>query len=462
MKGKKQTINKLHLPFLLLVVLISLRVQSQEVKGFAYYDSLTYSLYTGGSWKALRVAGNEALDSGIDYYYLRVRTGIALYHMRRYRASVSQFEKALEYNSGDPFVLQYLYYAYLESGRSPDAAMLASEHKEIITTVPGVKGRFAKLFYTEGGITPDASPVLSASELLGAEGIYGESEVYKEQMYYHAGLNLQFLPAMSVYAGVSVLDLNKQHRFIFPFYNTQSQSSIKDTAINYQFRQNEFYASASFLGKAGITITPAFHSVSGNPTLTYSLTDGNSYSISEYKYRYNHYVFSLSGTKELGNFTLGLNGSYAKLESTGNQKQVGASLTWYPFGNLDLYTTTSFTGLMLEKTNRLIIDGSIGGKILPKVWLEGTFTSGRLSWYNEKNAFVVYNLLSETINYRMGANLIYTLGPHLDLSLMYRFYERENEFFNAVINQDNGERVIVSNKNKFQNYSFFGGLKWKF
>ncbi len=461
MKEKKHTINTLRILLLLLVVLISLRVQSQETKGFAYYDSLTYSLYTSGSWKELNAAGNEALDSGLDYYYLRARIAIALYNLRNYRAAVSQFEKAMEFNSNDPFVLQYLYYAYLEAGRSPDAVMLTSEHKQIIPTVPGVTGKFVKSIYTEGGITPDASPVLSASELLGTEGIYGESDVYKEQMYYHAGLNLQFLPAMSVYAGVSVLDLNKQHRFIFPFYNTQGHSSIKDTAINYQFRQSEFYFSASFLGRTGITITPAFHSLSGNPTLTYSTALGNSYNISEYKYRYNHYVFSLSGTKELGNFTLGLNGSYANLASTGSQKQVGTSLTWYPFGNLDLYATTSITGLMLEKTNKLIIDGSIGGKILPKVWLEGTYTGGGLSYYNEKNAFVAYNL-SETINYRIGANLIYTLAPHLDLSLMYRFYERENEFLNAVINKDNGEIEIVSNKNKYQNYSFFGGLKWKF
>ena len=184
MKEKKHTINTLRILLLLFVVLISLRVQSQEAKGFALYDSLTYSLYTSGNWKALKVAGNDALDSGLDYYYLHARMAIALYNLRNYRAAVSQFEKAMEFNSDDPFVLQYLYYAYLEAGRSPDAVMFTSEHKQIIPTVPGVTGKFVKSFYTEVGITPDASHVLSTSELLGTEGIYGESDVYKEQMYY--------------------------------------------------------------------------------------------------------------------------------------------------------------------------------------------------------------------------------------------------------------------------------------
>ncbi len=461
MPENRRMMNKLKLLLFLIAALTSLQVKSQEAKGFAYYDSLTFSLYKSGNWKALEVASAEALRSGLDFYYLRARMGVALYNTKNYRTSVTHFEKAQAFNSDDPFVLEYLYYAYLESGRSADATKLASEHKGIITAVPGAKGNLVKSFFVEGGITPDAAPRLTTSELVGADRIYGETDIYNQQSYFHAGINLQLLPATMVYASASALNLNKQHRFAFPVYNNQGQSSIKDTTVDYQFLQREFYVAASFVPGSGITINPAFHSMSGNPTLTYSIAAGNSYSIGEYEYPFNHYVFSLSGTKDLGHFTFGINGSYAKLTSTGNQKQVGTSITWYPFGNLNLYATTALTGFFQGNNKRLIVDQSIGGRILPEVWLEGTFTGGDLSYYNEKNAYVVYNL-TETINYRLGANLIYTLSPHIDLSLMYRFYERENEYFNYSLNTETMEVTLISNKIKYQNYSIFGGLKWKF
>ena len=460
MPENKRMIYKLPIFLLLFAIFISLRVQSQESKGYRYYDSLTYHLYSAGNWKSLKVAGAEALGSDLDYYYLRVRMGIALYKMQNYRASASHFEKALKFNAHDPFALQYLYAAYLESGRNIEAAKLAASYKDIITTVPGATGRFVNSVYAEMGITPNSLPGQNAASLMGKESLYGESDLISEQKYYHAGISLQLSPAISMYTGAAVLDINKQRRFAYASLNAQGINTFSDTAIDYQFRQTELYVSASAALGYGITLTNAFHLMKGNPPIINSMKENGIYTFREYLNPYNHYVLSLSATKAMGNFSLGINGSYARLGSMGNQKQFGTSITWYPFGNLKLYNTGSLTGLLLGNTKRFIVDEAIGGRILPKIWLEGTFTKGDMSYYNEKNAFVVYNQ-SETIIYRIGANLIYTLSPHLDLSLMYRFYGRENEYANKKFSMGTGGDILITNNFKYNNYSFFGGLKWK-
>ncbi|MEZ4999985.1 MAG: hypothetical protein R2727_04750 [Bacteroidales bacterium] len=41
--------------------------QGQQGKDFSYYDSLTYSQYTGSRWKELTASSREAISLGHDF-----------------------------------------------------------------------------------------------------------------------------------------------------------------------------------------------------------------------------------------------------------------------------------------------------------------------------------------------------------------------------------------------------------
>jgi tetratricopeptide (TPR) repeat protein len=443
-------------------MILSLRVFGQEQQNFVYYDSLTFTLYSRKEWKELVSIKNEALTNGYDYYYLRMRLGIAYYEMKKFRASVPYFEKSLAFNTDDTTALKYLYFAYLESGRNGDATLLAKKHKEKLGTISGADAKVISSVYTEGGYTTGVSTTLNPYNLMGSDGIYGEEDCFTSQAYYHFGIQMQPLPALRIYLGGSILEIGKQKHFSYTTLDEPGNTWIvTDYILPYNFRQNEFYIAAPYKPVSGLTITPAYHFMNGNyPMVNSSYTDNN-YTFNKSDQPYNHYVISVSAAKELGNFTLGLMGSYAELTSTGMQLQTGVSVTWYPMGNLDLYTTSSITGFESGTDKRIIFDQLVGGKIAPRLWLEGSVTTGNLSLYNEKNAFVVYNL-PENIVFRCSANLIFTLNSHIDLSLMYRYYTREYEYYNYSKNLYTGELFLNTNTMKYQNQSFFGGLKWKF
>jgi hypothetical protein len=491
-------LNKLLKSLLFFALLISVNSYGSGTRTYAYYDSLTYDLYTHQQWKKLTIAGNEALNDGYDYYYLRIRVGVAYYQLKNYRQSVTQFRKALQFNSSDAFATENLYFALRESGMNEEAYQLASLNKALLSET-GFKKNPLEFIYAEGSYTTDAIKEREAYPLMGNDSIYGEENTYAGQSYFHAGAGLHLLPSLSFYLGYSGLGIDKEKHIsgntirnhldsiadtiYSKDYYYSFQRRLYDTLIPYKVNQKEFYASASWIALPGLIITPAFHYISGTTqtftsayqllpridTAYYLKTDStwhffndtvSRYVVTQKRNNFSNYVFSLSLTKQWRNFSFGLYGSYASLTTTGKQKQAGASVTWYPFGNLNLYETTRFTGFFYKNDKRLIFDQSLGGKVAPRTWLEGSLTLGNLSLYNEKNAFIAYNLM-DRITMRTGANLIFSMNRHIEISLMYRFYTKEYNYLYYLKSPAGQPLVPVTVTNKYNNQSIIGGIKWK-
>ena len=94
------------------------RTEGQDEYDFNLYNSETYRLYLEEEWDSLIILGKAALNQDMDYYYLRMRLGIAFYQKKNYRVAANHFTRALEMNQGDPAALEYLYYARLMAGQS--------------------------------------------------------------------------------------------------------------------------------------------------------------------------------------------------------------------------------------------------------------------------------------------------------------------------------------------------------
>ena len=80
------------LQLIIITGFIALNLSGQS---FVKIDSATYAQYLAGDWKTLVREGKAALDQDVDYYYLRMRMGIAYYELENYRAAIDQLNQSL-------------------------------------------------------------------------------------------------------------------------------------------------------------------------------------------------------------------------------------------------------------------------------------------------------------------------------------------------------------------------------
>lgn len=139
--------RRTYLKFLVLLSMIfCLRVPAQVAMDYATTDSVSYRLYEEKSWTELEDYCGKAIGAGIDYYYLRMRAGIASYELQHYRKAIVHFQKALEFNSGDPVAGSYLYGSYILAARYEDARRLSAGFDSSTVSVLGLQKNSAVAF----------------------------------------------------------------------------------------------------------------------------------------------------------------------------------------------------------------------------------------------------------------------------------------------------------------------------
>ena len=103
------------LSFLTLFMCNAQKLTSEQV------DSQTLSSFENKEFSNTILIGNEALKQGIDFYFLRYRIGVSYFEKTNYEASIIHLEKAKEFDSNDPVLLEYLYYSYIYTNRNEKA-----------------------------------------------------------------------------------------------------------------------------------------------------------------------------------------------------------------------------------------------------------------------------------------------------------------------------------------------------
>ena len=98
---------------------------SQQPLSLVSVDAQTYSQWQKKDWDGLIATGKQALKADIDFYYLRVRLGIAYYEKKNDHMALHHVEKAYKLQSNESYLKEYLYYSYLFAGREADAMAFA-------------------------------------------------------------------------------------------------------------------------------------------------------------------------------------------------------------------------------------------------------------------------------------------------------------------------------------------------
>jgi hypothetical protein len=470
---------------------------------FATVDRETYRLYLEQKWDSVTIVGKKGIKEGVDYFYLRLRMGIAYYWQKKYLPAVEHLNRAREFNSSDPIAIEFLYMAYLAAGKVDDANALSSDMPQEMKQRLKVEYKLFDKIHLEGGYTFSSDSKTAASPyLMGSDSIYGEQDLYGNHSYYNLALDINLTPRINLTFAYNYLNFKKTEYFQYSYtqehldsttnflwgyanhYSWNQETSSYSTA--YTVKQHELFLGSSIQLANGLKIKPAFHylyvsypeisSTYNGKTVTDTLAvnyvtdqirtysyERSSYSYQRKKTRLSNYLASITITKDFSRFTSGLSASYSNLNFN-EQVQVGWSLTWFPLGNTNFYGYTHFIGFFEGEESRLIFQQHIGGKVLPRVWLDASAIIGNLTNANLSNGYIIYNNTGN-IKYRLGLAVDFTITKHLGLTVNYQYFKNESAQLYYLEKETQNQQinaVQATQFNPYQTHTLIGGITWKF
>ncbi|RZS97942.1 tetratricopeptide repeat protein [Cecembia calidifontis] len=432
-------------------------VYAQQQKSLSEVDRVTYELFLQKNWDGLIAEGNQALNQGMDYYYLRVRMGIAYYEKQNYHLAARHFEKALEMNYTEEYVKEYLYYSYLFSGRQADAQVLASSFPDSLkrktnTDQPGfVTGLDLAYNYT-GIADPAILDDFTSNVPLDRDGA---QFIPRQHHYFFIGLQHHLSPRLSFYHGYSHLQVSHLR------YVQASEEAVKEN--DFPSTLHQYYASANLLVAKGFSVSGGIHFINsgynsitqivsgspGRPTIRSVATRVNNNDLVAFASLYKRFDF----------ITLGAS-YYRGTVADFIQNQTDIRLILYPFGNLNLYTIT--TGSYQNQdykdgniNNRTILDQQIGAKINNWLWAEAYGTFGELENFFLKDGLVIFNRM-DLVKQRLGGRLILLPAPKWSLTLDYSYMSNQSQFIQVPFTGEN------FNQKNYQIHSITAISSWKF
>lgn len=416
-------------------------------------DKETYALWQKGDWKNLIVVGKQALKSNIDFYYLRVRMGIAYYETKNYHTAIYHLEKAYNINQQESYLKEYLYYSYLYAGRYMEAQIIYSTFDSLLQKKIGYK---KKSYVDAVNIQYGLSIIADDSVIEDFPTDYtapndGLQEITKSLKTFSFGLKHDIYPKFSL--NHSYTNIKKES------YEHLIVDGTIETFDNYQSSVNQYYLSGNSRVAKSLNLLYGVHIVNIRyPIKVTYFRQGNLFTKTETANKTDLVGF-ISVYKDLKYFTLGASASFANLNSA-IQAQGDLSLTTYPLGNLNLYTTSTAS---FQRENyssgthkdEFVFNQLIGFKTLKFLWIEGHITFGNLTNFVANNGASIFNGIG-TIKQRVGGRAIVLINPKINVQLSYTYNQMESYFIESM-NVDKKHDPI-----KYNNHSITGGLVWNF
>jgi len=472
--------------------------QNDEKINYKIVDSVTYADYTSGKWEKVVINGEQAIDHKIDYFYLRMRMGIANFNLGNYYNAASDFEKALKFNSTDQTAEVYLYDTYNILGKNTKANKLSSDFSAKTLTLIQDKRKFLEAVYAGGGALFSNNYKENSGYQLRNNGdtLAGYKTLNGNKVALFTGLSLSISPSLSLYVGWSLLDIQKRITFQYSearskldsvwflphgfrkFYSIQNK--FHQQSFDEKIVQNELYLNAKLQLEAGWAITGFSnmifvnsvgydHVVANGIGMDTSLfISGNVVNYFTYTYSQNlfikketsfiDYIVGVNLEKDINIATFNLFGSYSSLNEL-NQMQVGVSSIYYLNKASTAYGST---GIMWfnqkvqqnDFENRIIFNQKIGSKIYKGLWGEASFLYGNLNNANINNGLLPYNQADKT-NFKGEITARLTTNKHIELNLSYGYVSYEGVFY-IYQNLNN-----TSNTFDYQSQNLIGRIVWK-
>ncbi len=482
---------------LFLLFQINLTAFSQKMN-FREVDSTTFAMYNENDWKGLIHYGKQSLWQGIDYYYLRMRLGLAFMETQNYFLASKQFEKAVGYNSASNDAWELWYRSLELSGRHDLKDALEKKMPEPRRDkIAKAKNTFLEMVYMEGGVLANNNFDKNSSvNIMGKDKLYGEQLLYGNGIYGHAGIRLRVSGNLKLYLGYNFLDTEVKKKFQYTTFSAVPNSAVVESwgyskwydfpvesnerIFQYKVKQNEVYSNLTYTFRNGLQIVPAFHwsqlnfkvvqaryeTETASDTAIFinegQLTGWFSYNrplyiFTEENVNTNDYLFSLSLNQPFSVFEAGISAAWSKYDQM-EFYQFDGRLYYYPFGNLDFYGLSELRYFKANWDDRLIYNQMLGLKIASWLWTEAGYTHGDLSFTSENYGLTIFSTTDE-IKYRISGRLIFPVNKHITLNLRYQLLERKGLYSEA---RATDPRTYVIKEFDYQQQNIIGGIQWSF
>lgn len=419
----------------------------------AAIDSLTWKLYLEKDWPALRRSARKAFREGIDFYYLRVRAGVAAYEMQKPGSAVRHLEKARETYPDDDFTNGYLYSSLVLAGRDDEANFLAARlngESRLRLGIP-LQGPLNSLS-VDNYLSRNTGQAALLEEKISDEGsLSSYRNVLRRQWYKNAGFDLHLSPRLNLYTNISHIAIDRTQHF-------SSAANQMEVLMETTTSQFQFYSQGRLiLGKGWSAFTSAtLLRGESHYHLPLVASPGN-YSFTEASLPITDWLINGGVTREMDWMAPRLSLTRGNINGW-NQWQLNGQWVLYPLGNPTFYLVSEGT-LHLDESAadpKILLSQKIALKTGP-VWLSGEFTRGTIANFSTGEGLVVYNM-PETITSMSGATLWVPLfGYRLNATLRYMVAAKKGTTFVYA----NATDYTVSHY-RFNDQSLLISLKWNF
>ncbi|MFM1874896.1 MAG: hypothetical protein RL266_633 [Bacteroidota bacterium] len=411
------------------VAFIWIFLTALSVNAQVWSDTAQYNAYMKGDWQRVVELGKVAQKEDIDYYYLRARNGYANFMLGKYFKAEKEFEKALKFNSADPFAKRYGYWSSVYVGNAATALVKTSSMSVLEKdTFEVIKPKWMNGISLIGGYRISTGKTFNVS-LPG--GIAGTTAAPSSMPYISLFLNHQIGRRLTLNHGVNYLSQSRPTR------------PTPEGAESQNVWQVGYLASLSIQTTKHTTVTPSF--------------------IIQYWESGLNKVYDLSATitirQQISNVHLTAIGGYFQDTDT-NKYTVGGSLTWYPLNNLKFYSVTSGGYNFGGNAPNPFVRQTVAGNLFKRAWLSTSFT-----WNNRVIAFEdvgldFVNNATDRLVWLWSITPSYYPIDKLGISLTYSMEARR--FYLPSIQDPQGMQNSSELSELYNFHSFYLGLNYNF
>ena len=482
--------------FAVINLLIMSESYSQELD-YSRVDSLTYSYYISNNRSALLKTGRDAIHSGVDYYYLRMRLGLSAYTNRDFCAAERHFSKAIEFNRFDPVAQSYLMGSLIETMRPIEAGSVFNQSASSARDYTSIKKgfRIISAHADVGMISRNEQMLNNFQAASGGDDIYREQRIQGKSMVYDAGLLFALRPNLMFYTGYQMIETDVTDRFAYMenqlgidsteiydwgtayYYKVVSEGKL--ASFSNKIKQQSVYLQSRWAPSGRLAFTFAGHIMSIEQSQSYAKADSilvtdTAYYITsvDSAVMYDAYVgrtvfydksrkskdwsVSANARYSFGKISVSLGTAISRLNGQ-VVNQFSAGMLVMPLGNADLYSLTEVSAIVDTSDIGFVFRENIGFRLAKPVWIEAGILAGDVSRFCDQNGYIVYNSI-EKIQLKFESVAYFVLSEHLQLQLRYKYQITDNPYY--VYNQQIEQIQEMSVKNNA--FTIIGGIKWIF
>lgn len=374
--------------YLFIFSLFFLKSYSQDTIDAAEIETKTLEFYTNKNWNSLISLGNEGLKYGNDYFYLRMRLGIAYYEQKNYCLALVHFKKAIDFNATDDLANEYLYYSYTFIGKEEEARKLSATFSSELKEKLGLNNSPVIDFITVSGGSKMANNSFSDSN----------NTVYFEQ--------------------ANFFEFGLKHYIKNKFSLSHALNTFSQNTWIGEINQNQYYALATIPLKNNWSIAPAFQVL--QLTFTGKIPGVNSDTKTS-----NYLVSSFSVNKSFKKFDFAIGSTYSAIASI-TQYNHFANVTYSVLGNNKL--VLGFTDYLHTSDKYATLNNSFSAF----VYFEPLkFAAFKLSYFKnlnnniiEENGYLINNSTDLTTN-RFSVLANFRLNKTFSLFTLYQIENKK-------------------------------------